>query len=94
MLVQLARHLRAHLHRPEVVAWIPLLHSVAKLVLEIADRRGNSIEDIEIYLKEPLAEVTKRNAVKVFQIAIRRAKDEGYESHEVHKRIEKFFATK
>ena len=62
---------------------LPMLHSAAKLALDAADRRGHSIDDIELSLREPPHESAKQNVLKVFVKVIQRAKDAGLDKKEV-----------
>jgi hypothetical protein len=69
-----------------------ILNEVANLALNAADRRGQSIDKIERYLKEPPSESEKRYATRVLIQGIHRAKDKGIERSEVHKIIEKSYS--
>jgi len=68
---------------------LPVLHAAVKLALDAADRRGHSIDDIELSLREPPHQSATQNSLKVLTRAIQRAKDAGLEKHEVVEILEK-----
>ena len=67
----------------------PVLHATATLALDAADRRGHSVHDIELSLREPRDQSTMQNSLVIFASVIQRLKDAGFEKGVVVEMLEK-----
>lgn len=68
---------------------LPALHNVAKVALAAADRRGCSINDIELSLRELPSQLAKQNNLKVLFEVFQRAKNAGVSKDKLEEIIAK-----
>jgi AbiV family abortive infection protein len=70
---------------------LPVLRAAAKLALDAADRRGHSLHDIELSLRESPNRSAKENALVVLAEITRRLKDAGLEKDAAAEMLKRAF---
>jgi AbiV family abortive infection protein len=73
---------------------LPILRAATKLALDAADRRGLSMDDIELSLRQPQDELGQQNILKVLTKCVQRAKGAGLEKDKLVEMIEKIASGK